>query len=84
MKRVVAVGESGQRIGQDHPAAKLSDADVELLLGLRGEGWSYRRLADKFEVSKSQARNICKGRKRCVLAVRWKVVEQPVHLPTWE
>jgi hypothetical protein len=34
-RRVVAVNERGQRIGQDHPHAQLTDAEVNILLGLR-------------------------------------------------
>ncbi|WP_369952282.1 hypothetical protein [Ralstonia syzygii] len=77
MKKTVAVGESGLRIGEDHQNAKLTNAEVDLLLGLRAEGWSYRQLASKFEISKSQARNICKGLRRCQTAVAWRVVHVP-------
>ena len=49
--RVVAVNERGQRIGQDHPHAQLTDAEVNILLG-KEDGWGYRRLARKFEISR--------------------------------
>ena len=78
---LIGVNELGLRVGQYHHNAKLTDAEVELLLSLRDERWSYRRLADKFEISKSQARNICKGRKRCQTAVRWKVIERVLGVP---
>lgn len=77
MKVIVGINDAGMRVGQDHQNAKVSDEDVELLLALHTEGWSYRRLADKFELSKSQVRNICKGRKRSQFPTRWKVIERP-------
>lgn len=60
-RRVVKVNERGLRIGEDHGRAKLSDAEVELLLRLRREGWGYRRLAAKFEICRSAAKRICLG-----------------------
>ena len=77
MKRMVAVNEQGLRIGDSHGNAKLSNREVELLLTLREEGWSYRKLADKFEISKGHARDICKGRRRCQTAMRFKEVCVP-------
>ena len=59
------VNENGRRIGEDHQRAKMTDAEVDLLLAMRDDGWSYGSLARKFEVSKSQVRNIVQGRQRC-------------------
>ena len=77
MKRVVGVNEAGMRVGQDHQNAKLSDEEVEQLLVLRAEGWGWRRLAAKFEVSKRTVRDIVAGRRRNQLPTRWKVLERP-------
>lgn len=74
IKRTVKVNENGRRIGEDHPRAKMTDAEVDLLLELRDDGWSYGSLARKFEVSKSQVRNIVQGRQRVQVVVRHKVV----------
>ena len=74
MKRVVAVNERGLRIGEDHRLAKLTNDEVDRLLELRDEGWSYRQLANAFEISKSCARNICKGYRRCQCAAKYKTV----------
>lgn len=73
-KRTVAINERGLRIGEDHQGAKLTNAEVELLLSLREQGWSYRQLAEAFEVSKSAVRWYCIGGRRCQLAVRFKTV----------
>lgn len=70
MQKLVAVNENGNRIGQEHPGAKLTDAEVAVMLELRDEGFSYAWLAAKFEVSKSCARWICTGRNRNQLAAR--------------
>jgi hypothetical protein len=59
--RLVAVNALGKPIGQDHPRAKLTDANVASMLELRDEGWSYARLAAKFEVNKSCAYKVCAG-----------------------
>lgn len=52
------------RAGQDHPAAKLTDHDVALLLELWGEGWSYARLAECFGLSKGGVAKIVTGQRR--------------------
>ncbi len=75
-RRVVAVNERGQRIGQDHPHARLTDAEVDILLGLRDEGWGYRRLARKFEISRRAVVKICRGINRCQRAARHKTLPQ--------
>lgn len=59
--RMIAINDIGRRVGDSHHNAKLSDHDVELLLAMHVEGWGYRTLAAKFEVSKSLVRKICKG-----------------------
>jgi hypothetical protein len=74
MKIFLAVNERGLRVGEDHPAARLTNGEVDLLLALREEGWSYGRLAEKFDISKSGARKICKGQTRCQYPVRFKAV----------
>lgn len=73
--RVVAVNEIGRRIGQDHPGAKLTDADVELIRDLHEcEGFSYRALAEKFGVSKMAICHIVKFRRRNQHPAAWRGV----------
>lgn len=62
--KLVLVNERGHVIGQDHHRAVLSDHDIDLMLELRAEGYSYGWLAAKFEVGKTTARDICTGRRR--------------------
>jgi hypothetical protein len=77
MQKLVALNEKGARIGQEHPGAKLTDAEVAVLLDLRDEGFSYSWLAAKFEVSKSCARWICTGRNRSQTVARTIRVSVP-------
>jgi hypothetical protein len=76
-RRVVKVNERGLRIGEDHHNAKLTDAEVELLLVLRREGWGYRRLAAKFEVARNLVVLICKGKRRNQTCAGHKAVHVP-------
>lgn len=75
MDYIVAINDQGYRIGEDHPKAKLTNHEVDLIIELREElGYSYQEIADKFEVSKSQVRNIIKGLKRGQIASNYKTV----------
>lgn len=60
----VRVNERGLRIGESHPGAKLSDADVELLLADREGGMSLGALAKKWGLSKSGVKGIVDGKRR--------------------
>ena len=71
-RKIVKVNENGRRIGDDHHNARLTDHEVDALLNLRDQGWSYGTLARKFEISKGAVRNICKGRTRCQTPARLK------------
>lgn len=80
--KLVALNESGtQRIGEDHPRAKLTDAQVEAMRD-DFEAYpvgdprhlGYRALAKKYGCSKRTARDICNFVKRNQWASRWKRV----------
>ena len=75
--RVVRINDHGLTVGEDHHNAKLTNHEVDMLLELHEAGWGYGRLAKKFDISKSQARNICTGQKRCQTGVGFRTV----HLP---
>lgn len=76
--RMVAVNERGQRIGESHPRAVLTDHEVELLLELRAEGFSYGWLARKFEVHKQTVAKICTGARRSQIAAVFRRTHGPV------
>lgn len=62
--------ESGNRCGESHPRAALSDHEVELMLELHAEGFSHAWLAAKFEIPKVSVWSICSGRTRGVPIAR--------------
>jgi hypothetical protein len=72
--RTIAVNALGRRVGDSHHNARLTDGEVYSLQTLHEEGWGYRKLSTMFEISKSQVRNICKGRARCQVATGWRKV----------
>lgn len=75
--KLVGVNERGQRIGEDHQGAVLSDHEVDLVFELHdpdGVNWGYRRIARAMECSKSLIRRILKGEIRNQFPVRYKRV----------
>lgn len=77
MQKTVAVNDAGLRIGEDHPNAKLTDAEVELIRQLHEEGVSYETLARKFEVSKWAVGRICRYERRAQTPATFKKVHVP-------
>ena len=75
-RKLVALNDRGRPIGESHPLAKLTDADVDLIHWLHEQGLSYRQIAMKFDdgvsVSKSHVRYIIKGKRRGQTPTRWK------------
>lgn len=81
--RVVAVNECGQRIGESHHRAKLTDHDVDLVRELHEDhGITYAQLAEKFGVSRSVIREICRYRIRSQIVARYKALKARVAKKT--
>ena len=78
--KCVLVNDSGHVVGQDHHRAKLTDHDVWLILELRADGMHLGLIAEKFDISKSQACYICSGKRRGQLAVGQKWLAPPHRL----
>jgi len=74
VKRIVAVNESGRRIGESHPRAKLSDHEIDLIRQLAEEGLTVAQIARKFEISKGAAGDIITCRRRAQTPARFKRV----------
>lgn len=72
----IAINELGRRIGQSHPGAKLSDHEVDLLVGLVEGGMSLAQAAEKFEVSKGCAQKLVDGSRRGQVVARWVSVDR--------
>lgn len=73
-KRVVAVGDKGARVGEDHGRARLTNHEVDLIRRLHAEGVRCVDLAEKFETTKSTINDIVKGRRRVGIVVGWRTV----------
>lgn len=75
MRIVVMVNECGSRIGQDHPGAKLTDHEVELMRKLYEQGMGYKRLAQRFEASIRTVRGIVQYKRRAQTCGGFKTIE---------
>lgn len=73
-KRIVAIGDKGARVGEDHGRARLTNHEVDLIRALHAAGMGYRKLAKKFEVSRTTVADIVKNRRRTTTPVGWKTV----------
>ncbi len=77
MKRVVAIGERGGRLGEDNGRAKLTNGEVELILTLHHQHkMTYAVLADKFDVSVSLIGKICRHERRAEVVASWRALTQ--------
>jgi DNA invertase Pin-like site-specific DNA recombinase len=74
--RLVPINELGLRIGEDHPNAKLTDAEVERIRSLHEDGMCYEALAEKFEVSRWTIGRICRYERRAQTVAGWKTIEE--------
>ncbi len=79
MQRTITVNEAGLRIGEDHPGAKLTNAEVEAIRQLHESGLSYAALAEKFDVSKWTIGRICRYERRNQIPYRTKTVHLPLN-----
>lgn len=55
---------NSKRYGENHPAATLTDREVETVRKLRDEGKTYEAIAAIMECSKSTVAGICQARRR--------------------
>jgi len=79
LQTVVAVNAAGLRIGEDHPQAKLTNTEVELIRQLHDEGMRYEQLAQKFEVSIWTVGRICRFEMRAQTPMTYKTVPLTKH-----
>lgn len=79
-KVFIAVDENGLRIGETHPNAKLTDAQVDEMRDLReNDGLTYDQLAERFGVPYITVQKICTYARRASTIARWKVLL--LHMP---
>ena len=74
MQKLVAVNEQGKRVGEDHPNARYTNAEIEMVLSLRDEGFGYKRIAKMCDMPIRTVRTICNGQRRCQCPTAWKRV----------
>lgn len=72
---LVAVNAKGRRIGEDHQNAKYTNSEVELVLTLRDEGYTYDMIAITMQMPKSTVACFCRADRRAQTVARHKVVE---------
>ena len=53
MYKTVAVNDAGLRIGEDHPQARYTNHEIDLVLELRDEGRSYGYLCVRSHTSRA-------------------------------
>lgn len=71
--RLVAVNDDGLLIGEDHPRAKLTDAQVDEMRDLREDDrWTIPALARRFGVSVSTVHAITTYQSRAQRPAGWK------------
>lgn len=80
--RMVGVNDKGNRVGEDHPMATLTNAEVDLIHELRNptdgsSPLSYGEIARKFEISKGTVFDIISGRRRVVYPTGFRRVAIP-------
>jgi antitoxin component HigA of HigAB toxin-antitoxin module len=74
--KLIAVNQSGKRIGEDHQHASLSNEQVERIRDLHeGHNLTYTQLSVMFGVSKSAIAGICQYRRRAQTPFGWKRLE---------
>lgn len=71
-QRWVALNEDGQRIGETHPRATLTDHDIDLMFELRESGMQVKLIAEKFEITREHASRVLNGHRRNQLAMSWR------------
>lgn len=73
--RLVALNEQGRRIGETHPRARLSEADIDAMFALRTRGVPVAEIAKQSGVSREYAYRVFRHKARNQLAAaEWKRV----------
>lgn len=60
------------RVGESHPAAKISDREVDIIRELHERGVSYETISEAWCVSKSTIAGICQYRRRAATPDRYQ------------
>jgi hypothetical protein len=60
-RHAIRIGLTIHRRGENHQSAILTAKQVKEIRRLRGQGWTYQRIADKFSICYTHARSIALG-----------------------
>jgi DNA-binding transcriptional regulator YiaG len=73
---MIAINESGKRIGEDHQHAVLTNEQVDRIRDLHEDhNLTYTQLSTMYNVSKSTIAGICQYRRRAQTPFGWKRLE---------
>lgn len=72
--KLVGVGATGQRVGEDHPQARLTWSDVDKIFEFHEEGMPLAVIARKMEVNRNTVRRILRGESWAERPLRFKPV----------
>jgi hypothetical protein len=75
MKLQIAINENGNRIGEDHPSAKLTNDDVDRVFDLADEGMTSAQIAKIMDCSLDLIKKIRCGQRRCQTPAAFKTIE---------
>jgi len=70
MQKLVALNENGNRIGENHPRAKLLDVEIDQVHALRDAGLTLTEIGNKMDMSKGGIWKILNGYRRSQTVVR--------------
>ena len=75
-KETVAVNDLGRTIGQDHVNARYLESDIENVIQLRFEGYSYTEISRMMDMPIRTIRGYLDGSRRSQSVAGWKVVKR--------
>ena len=74
-KRTIGVNERGNRVGETHHRARLTDHEIDLMRELWEEGEiTLPELAEKFECNRAYAWQVVNYQRRVQRVTAWRIV----------
>ena len=70
--RLIALSSKNRRIGEDHQVAKYSNQEIEQVIQLRYEGFSYTKISKMVDIPRSTCHAICTGKMRAIVPDHWR------------
>lgn len=70
----IEFNDAGRRIGEGHPRARYTNAEVLVIQRLAGVGIERLKISKLLKVPYVTVRSFVSGRRRCQTAARWESV----------